>query len=87
VPTVKYVEEPATVDAGWNEQAASVGSPEQEKVRVPEKPAMLEVEIEIPALEPAAALTDGVAVSVKSGLATVTPTTLLLTGSQLASPE
>ena len=84
---VKDAVEPTAGDTGRKEQVLSAGSPEQESVKLPVKPAMLELETDTVAPPPAATLTDGVAVSLKSGLAIVTATTLLLAEIQLVSPE
>jgi hypothetical protein len=58
-------------DAGLKEQLVSAGSPEQERLKFPENPAMPEVETNTLTAPPCTTLTDGVAASVKSGLAMV----------------
>jgi hypothetical protein len=87
VVIVKDADEPTVSGAGRKEQAVSAGSPEQERVKLPEKPAMLELETVTVALPPAATGGGCAAVSVKSGLAMVTATTALLAETQLLSPE
>jgi hypothetical protein len=87
VVTVKDADEPTIArDAGLKEQLASAGSPEQERTKLPDK-LLPELETGTVAAPPLTTLTDGVTVSVKSGLAIVTVSMPLLAVSQLASPE